>query len=102
MAFDEKLRDPAIDELFQALLRLKTVNECYRFFYDLCTVGEIKSLAHRTEIVMMLCEGKSYSEIAQKTKASSATISRIKRFVDYGADGYTLMYVRLRKHPEEG
>ena len=90
-----KLRDPHADYLFRAVLRLRTVEECYRFFEDLCTIGEVKALAQRFAVARMLDQGLTYEEIAARTGASSATISRVRRFLTYGADGYALVLQRL-------
>jgi TrpR-related protein YerC/YecD len=90
-----KLRDPLADHLFRAVLQLRTVEECYRFFEDLCTIGEIKALAQRFAVARMLDQGKTYEEIAARTGASSATISRVRRYLTYGADGYALVLKRL-------
>jgi TrpR-related protein YerC/YecD len=92
-----KLRGPQADAVFRAVLELRTVDECYRFFEDLCTVGEVHALAQRFAVARMLDQGKTYQEIADKTGASSATISRVRRFLAYGADGYTLVLERLRR-----
>ncbi len=90
-----KLRGPLADGLFRAVLQLRTVEECYRFFEDVCTIGEVKALAQRFAVARMLDQGKTYEEIADRTGASSATISRVRRFLTYGADGYTLVLRRL-------
>lgn len=90
-----KLRDPLADSLFRAVLQLRTVEECYRFFEDLCTIGEVKALAQRFAVARMLDQGRTYQEIAARTGASSATISRVRRFLTYGADGYALVLKRL-------
>jgi len=97
LVFDSKLKDPELDRLYAAVLELKTVEECYRFFYDLCTIGELRAMAQRFAVAQMLSEGKSYTDIALATGASTATISRVKRFLDYGADGYRLILERLRR-----
>jgi len=98
-----KLRDRFADDLFGAVLRLRTVEECYRFFEDLCTIGEVKALAQRFAVARMLDQGLTYDEIAARTGASSATISRVRRFLTYGADGYTLVLKRLgNAAPGEG
>jgi len=91
-----KLRDPLADQLFRGVLQLRTVEECYRFFEDVCTIGEVKALAQRFAVARMLDRGKTYREIAARTGASSATISRVRRFLTYGADGYALVLKRLR------
>lgn len=95
--YESRLREPRVDRLFQAVLSLEGLDECYRFFEDLCTVGEIKALAQRLEVAEMLRNGHTYDEIESRTGMSSATISRIKRFLLYGADGYNLVLARLEK-----
>jgi len=92
-----KLREPDTDALFRAVLHLRTVDECYRFFEDLTTIGELKALAQRFAVARMLAEGQTYQRIAARTGASSATISRVRRFLTYGADGYVLVLDRLRR-----
>lgn len=96
MVSDRRLRDRYTEQLFEAILTLETIEDCYRFFEDICTVGEVKALAERLEVARMLHEGCTYGEIAEKTGASTATISRVKRFLHYGADGYKLVFERLR------
>ncbi|MDI7246483.1 MAG: YerC/YecD family TrpR-related protein [Bacillota bacterium] len=93
----EKLVDDRVTLLFKGILSLRTVDECYRFFEDLCTVGEIKALAERFRVAQMLDDGFTYAEIAEETGASTATISRVKRFLHYGADGYRLILDRMRR-----
>lgn len=93
----EKLRDPNIDRLFDAVLLLKNREECYRFFEDICTIGEIQSLAQRLQVAEMLKSGHTYTDIAQTTGASTATISRVKRYLNYGANGYNMILERLGK-----
>lgn len=97
MVYNNRLKDPLIDSLFQAILTLKSPEECYRFFEDICTVAEIKSLAQRLEVAKMLEANSTYTEIAEKTGASTATISRIKRCLNYGADGYKLVLERIKE-----
>ena len=92
-----KLKDPASDHLFDAILRLKNVEECYDFFEDLCSVSEFKAMSQRFEVAYMLAEGSSYQEIVEKTGASTATISRVKRSLNYGSDGYTRIFERMKK-----
>lgn len=94
--YESKLKDAAVDRLFQAILSLRDLEECYRFFEDLCTVNEIRALAQRLQVAEMLHRGMTYDEIAARTGMSTATISRIKRFLLYGADGYKLVLERLR------
>lgn len=92
-----RLRSPAVDQLFDAILSLRDREECYRFFQDLCTIREIQAMAQRFEAARMLREGHTYEEIVAATGMSTATISRIKRFVEYGSDGYTLVIDRLNQ-----
>ncbi|MBX5437037.1 MAG: hypothetical protein IRZ33_07455 [Alicyclobacillaceae bacterium] len=91
----DKLRDRTVDQLFEAILSLRTVDECYRLFDDLCTVGEIRSLAQRLEVARMLRKGYTYHQIEAETGASTATISRVKRCLHYGSDGYSMVLDRL-------
>ena len=91
----KKIRTDAVNELFDAVLCLKDREECYKFFEDVCTVNELLSLSQRFEVARMLVEKKTYQEIAERTGASTATISRVNRALQYGADGYTLVLDRL-------
>lgn len=91
-----KLRDPAIDRLFQAILKLRDPSECYAVFEDLCTVGELKAMAQRFAVAEMLDQGQTYEEITARTGASAATISRVNRCLHYGADGYRLAIDRAK------
>ena len=90
-----KLKDALADQFCRAVLQLRTVDEAYRFFEDVCTIAEVKAMAQRLAIARMLFEGHTYEEVARKTGASSATISRVRRFLEYGADGYRLSLLRL-------
>ncbi|MEI7027974.1 YerC/YecD family TrpR-related protein [Paenibacillus sp. y28] len=91
----KKLNDKAIDQLFQAILTLQSVEECYIFFDDLCTVNEIQSMSQRLEVARMLGKGSTYNQIETETGASTATISRVKRCLNYGNDGYKMALDRL-------
>jgi len=93
----DKIRDDGTDLLFSAILTLETLDECYRFFDDLCTVPELRAMAQRIVVAKMLRENKHYSEIAESTKVSTATISRVKRSLHYGRDGYDIVFKRLEK-----
>ena len=95
MPANPKLKDAMTDELFRAILLLKNEEECYQFFEDVCTIGEIKALAQRLEVARMLQSGHIYDDIVAKTGASTATISRVKRCLLYGADGYKLVLSRF-------
>ena len=92
-----KLRDAFSDQLCQAVLALETVDECYQFFEDICTVSELKALSQRLEVARMLQDGQTYDDSGPRTGASTATISRVKRCLNYGADGYKLILTRLYK-----
>lgn len=93
---NEKLRDETTDKLFAAILTLETVDECYRFFEDLATISEIKALAQRLEVAKMLDAGMTYEDIVATTGASTATISRVKKCLHYGADGYRIVLERVQ------
>lgn len=93
----DKLRDELTDQLFTAILSLKDKEQCYRFFEDICTISELKALAQRLEVARMLDEGCIYETIVEKTGASTATISRVKRCLVYGADGYNSVMPLLRR-----
>ena len=84
-----------IDELFEAILTLKSVEECYAFFEDACTIKEIQEIAQRFEVATQLWQGKSYNEINQNTGASTATICRVKKCLMYGNSGYRLVLDRM-------
>lgn len=86
-----------VDKMFDAIMQLKNREECYRFFDDLCTVGEINAMAQRLAVAKLLDKDISYSDISRATGASTATISRVKRSLSYGADGYRFMIDRLAK-----
>lgn len=92
---NKKLKTDAVDYLFDAILSLKNRDECYSFFEDLCTVNELLSLSQRFEVAAMLKGHKTYLEIADKTGASTATISRVNRSLNYGNDGYDLVFDRI-------
>ena len=97
---NKKLKTEAVDHLFQAILTLKDINECYSFFEDVCTVNELLSLSQRYEVARMLRQKKTYLEIAEKTGASTATISRVNRSLNYGNDGYDMVFERLEQQEE--
>jgi TrpR-related protein YerC/YecD len=91
----DKLRGKALDQLFESVLSLKDIEECYRFFDDLCTINEIQSLSQRLEVARMLREGNTYHKIENETGASTATISRVKRCLNYGNDAYEMVLDRI-------
>ncbi len=92
---NKKIQTEAVDFLFDAILQLKSKEECYLFFEDLCTVNELLSLSQRFEVASMLRNHSTYLEIADKTGASTATISRVNRSLNYGNDGYDLVFGRM-------
>lgn len=92
---NSKIKSKDVDFLFDAILQLKTRDECYMLFEDLCTVQEMKALSQRLVVAKMLSEGRVYSDIVKNTGASTATISRVKRSLDYGCDSYSLVFDRM-------
>lgn len=94
---NKKLKTEAVDQLFDAILCLENRDECYSFFEDLCTVNELLSLSQRFEVASMLRKQNTYLEIADKTGASTATISRVNRSLNYGNDGYDMIFERLNR-----
>ena len=97
---NKKIQTQSVDQLFDAILSLQNKKECYDFFEDLCTVNELLSLSQRFEVASMLVEHKTYLEIAEKTGASTATISRVNRALNYGSDGYDLALGRIKPQAE--
>lgn len=93
----EKIRNQEMDDLFKAILTLKDEEECYKFFMDICTINELQSLVQRFDVAKMLREKKTYQEIAKETGASTATISRVNRSLNYGNDGYAIVLERMEK-----
>ena len=94
----DKIKSENMDTLFEAILCLNDVDECYKFFEDIATINELKSLAQRMQVAKMLKEKKVYTEIAEATGASTATISRVNKCLNYGEEGYNLVLNRL--YPE--
>lgn len=92
----DKWKNKHIDDLFEAILLLGDIRECYMFFEDLCTVSELHLMAQRLEVARLLGEGLPYREISKRTKASAATISRVSKCLHYGADGYRLILDKQR------
>ncbi len=86
--FEPKIRNKQTDMLMKAVLALETEEDAYRFFEDLCTIPEIRSISQRLEVAYLLRKKETYQKIADETGASSATISRVKRSLSYGAEGY--------------
>ena len=97
MSYDSKFKRADIDELFEAILLLEDQEDCYRFFEDVCTINELHAIAQRLQVAKLLSEKKTYSEIEELTKASTATISRINKCLVYGSDGYQRILGRMQK-----
>lgn len=97
----KNIRTEAVNHLFEAVLSLKDSEECYAFFEDICTVNELMSLSQRYEVAKMLRNHNTYLEIAEKTGASTATISRVNRSLNYGNDGYDMVFARVDRDKKE-
>ena len=97
MEYDSKFKSQVMDEFFEAVLLLNDLDDCYRFFEDVCTINELRSMTQRMQVAKLLAEKKTYSEIEELTKASTATISRINKCLVYGAGGYELVIDRLKE-----
>lgn len=98
---EKKIKDKNTDLFFDAILHLETIDECYDFFEDLCTVNELKSISQRIVVAKMLREKKVYSEIVDETGASTATVSRVNRSLQYGCGGYDLIFDRMNGEKEK-
>ena len=88
---------PSIDRLFAAILQLKDVEECHKFFEDICTIKEVKDMAQRLDAAILLDEGAGYQQISEQVGISTATISRVSRCLNYGAGGYRMTIDRLKE-----
>jgi TrpR-related protein YerC/YecD len=97
MGYKSKFANQDIDDLFEMMLKLETVEECYRFFEDLCTIKEVFDMAQRLKVAKMLEEKHSYQNIVKETKASTATISRVAKSLTYGAEGYHTLFKKADK-----
>ncbi|HAG43208.1 MAG TPA: TrpR-like protein YerC/YecD [Clostridium sp.] len=93
--YKSKLESKEMDFLFEGIASLKTKEEFYRFFEDICTVYEIKAIEQRLQVARMLMEKRTYLDIASSTGASTATISRVNRALNYGSDGYKIIFERV-------
>ena len=91
-----KIQNKDIDRLFDAILTLETVEECYNFFEDLCTISEMRAMGQRFQVGRMLDEGRIYSDIVKETGAATATISRVNKCLIYGTDGYRTALDRVQ------
>lgn len=98
---NNKLKDKQMDDLFKAILTLENTEECYAFFEDLCTVLELKAMSQRMQVAKMLVQKKVYSDIVAKTGASTATISRVNRTLNYGSEGYALVFERMNEKNDD-
>ena len=94
---NEKLKTKEMDNLFKAVLSLENVEECYKFFEDICTINELQALSQRLEVASMLQNQKTYVEITDKTGASTTTIGRVNRTLNYGNDGYQMVFERMKE-----
>ncbi len=99
--YQSKLKSDSLDRLFAALAELQSLEEYYRFFEDICTISELQAIAQRLEVAEMLSREETYTTIANKTGASTATISRVKKCLNYGADGYKIVLSRLAQETGE-
>lgn len=95
--YESKLQNEEIDRLFEAILALQSTEECYRFFEDVCTIGELQSIAQRWHVARLLEQGATYNVISESTGISTATVSRVGKCLNYGAGGYRLMLDRLKE-----
>ncbi len=95
MEFNSKIKSDQTDGFFEAILLLENMEECYRFFEDICTIKEIQAISQRLEVAKLLKAKKTYNEIEAETGASTATISRINRSLNYGSEGYDLILKKL-------
>lgn len=98
---NRKKRSNPDNELYKAILKLESLEECYNFFVDLCTVSEMKAMEQRYEVAKLLNQGMIYNDILEQTGASSATISRVNRSLNYGTDTYRVLFARLQEDQEE-
>ncbi|MBQ1619464.1 MAG: helix-turn-helix domain-containing protein [Oscillospiraceae bacterium] len=92
--YESKMKSEETDHLFQAILSLKNLDECYRFFDDLCTYSEIQAMTQRLQVARMLREGKTFTQISKETGVSSATITRVNKCLSYGSGGYLAVLER--------
>lgn len=93
----DRLRGKQLDQLFEAVLSLETIEECYHFFDDIATMSEVQSISQRLQVAKMLREGFTYIAIEKETSASTATISRVRRSINYGSDGYEMVLNRIEE-----
>jgi len=89
-------KNPRNDDMYKAIVTLKTVDECKKFFEDLCSITELRAMEQRFDVAVLLEKGWIYNDILEATGASSATISRVNRSLRYGADGYAIAFSRMK------
>ena len=95
--YESKMKSAETDRLFEAIRSLKTEEDCYRFFDDLCTIGELQAMTQRLEVARLLREGKTFTQVSEETGVSSATITRVNKCLAYGTGGYELALDRCKK-----
>lgn len=98
--YGSKMKSEETDHLFEAILSLKDLEECYRFFDDLCTFSEIQAMTQRLQVAEMLEAGSTFSQISKEIGVSSATITRVNKCIGYGADGYKIVLARMKEKRE--
>ena len=95
--YESKMKSAETDRLFEAIRSLKTEEDCYRFFDDLCTIGELQAMTQRLEVARLLRAGKTFTQVSEETGVSSATITRVNKCLAYGTGGYELALDRCKK-----
>ena len=95
--YESKMKSAETDRLFEAILALENEEECYRFFDDLCTIGELQAMTQRLEVARLLRGGRTFTQVSEETGVSSATITRVNKCLSYGAGGYELALERCKK-----
>ena len=98
---NKRNRKPRNEDMYKAILQLQTEEECMKFFDDLCTVSELQAMEQRFQVAVLLEQGLIYNDILEQTGASSATISRVNRSLQYGSDGYTVVFERMGILPKK-
>lgn len=96
-AYESRMKSPELDDVFRAILSLRDLPECYRFFEDICTINELQAISQRWQVACQLDANVTYQDISHRFNASTATISRVSRCLEYGAGGYRLMLDRMKE-----
>ena len=96
-----KIRSESVDRLFQTILNLQNLEECYAYFEDICTIKEVLDMSQRLDTAILLSQGLSYQKIAEQVEVSSATIGRVSKCLNYGSGGYKTAIARLKENQEE-